>query len=120
MTSWTNVSLPSQRRALLHCDTRLNVRWQHAVSILLGLVLEDLPGRHGYHARADAFREQLFVRCNGQADFTARSDQDYFGITTRRVSQYIRATRDTGGRCVLAAIQRWQRLARQNQYRRLV
>src|SRR5262249_8427932 len=94
-----DVSLPSQGGGLLHGDARLHVRRQHTVSILLGLMLENFPGWHRYDPRADAFGEQLLVGLDRQADFTARGDEDYFGVSTRRigrrVSQYIGAMRDT-------------------------
>src|SRR6266850_3484744 len=57
-----DVALPAERGGLFHRHPRLYVWWQHAVTILLRLMLEDLPRRHRDDASADPFREQLAVR----------------------------------------------------------
>src|SRR5579862_7314540 len=54
-----NVALPSKCGSLLDGDARANIRRQDAIPVLPGLMLEDVPGRHGDYARADAFGEQL-------------------------------------------------------------
>src|SRR5213592_3912233 len=80
MAGSADVSLPSESRGLLDCDARLHVGWQHAVLILLGLVVEDVPGRHRHHSRANALGEQCFVSTHGETDFAPRGDQDHFGV----------------------------------------
>src|SRR5215470_17857529 len=48
LTGGADVSVPSQSRSLLDSDARRHVRRQHAVPVLLGLLVENLPGRHGH------------------------------------------------------------------------
>src|SRR5215831_6746248 len=45
----TNISLPTEGRSLLYCDACRHSWRQHAVLVLLCLVVEDVPGRHGHH-----------------------------------------------------------------------
>src|SRR5262249_36136742 len=48
-----DVALPSESGSLLHGDAGFHGRGQHAVSVRLRLVVEDLPRRHRNHTRAD-------------------------------------------------------------------
>jgi hypothetical protein len=66
-----NIPLPPKRRSLLDGNARCHSVGQHAVPVFLGLALEDVPGRHGDHARANALRHELFVRLRGEADLAA-------------------------------------------------
>ena len=43
-------------------NARFDARRQNAVPVFLRLVLEDVPGRHRNHARADALGDQFLVR----------------------------------------------------------
>src|SRR5215510_688790 len=54
MAGGANISLPSKCGGLLYRDARLDAGGQHAVTIRAGLLVEDVPGRHRHHARADA------------------------------------------------------------------
>src|SRR5262249_59012292 len=49
-----DIAFPTERRGLLHGDTRGDVGRQHAVLVRLRLILENIPGGHRDHARADA------------------------------------------------------------------
>src|SRR5215472_10396025 len=51
-----DVAFPAEGRGLLHGDARGYVGRQHAVLVRLRLMLENIPRRHGDHARADALR----------------------------------------------------------------
>ncbi len=84
-------------------------------STLLGLVVEDVPGRHRHHSRADALGEQCLVRIHGETDFTPRGDQHHFGVAAGSVRQHVGAVRHTRRRCVPASVQGRQGLARQRQ-----
>src|SRR4029453_18053138 len=57
----SNVAFPSERRRLLHRNARSHRRRQHAVAVLRRLAIEDLPGHHRHHARADTSGAQLLV-----------------------------------------------------------
>ena len=61
-----DISLPAESRGLLDRDARRHVGRQHAVPVLLCLVLENIPRRHRDHARADALGEQLLVGLHGR------------------------------------------------------
>src|SRR5215831_16802638 len=63
-----DVAFPTEGRGLLDGDARGDVGRQHAVLIRLRLMLENIPGRHGDHARADALREQLLVGVDTETD----------------------------------------------------
>src|SRR5712692_4826434 len=75
-----NVSFPSESRCLLHRDTRRHLGWQDLILILLCLMLEDIPGRHRDHARADALSAELLVRLHRETDFTPRGDKNHFRV----------------------------------------
>src|SRR5437667_2023877 len=75
-----DVALPSERGGLLDRDARRHGGRQHAVPILLRLVLEDLPRRHRDDAGADALGDQLVVGFHGKTHLAARGDEYYLGI----------------------------------------
>ena len=101
-----DVPLPPERGGLLDRDARRHAGRQHAVPILLGLALEDLPRRHRHHARADAFGDQLAVRFGGEAQLAARRDEDHLRIAARRIREHVGAARNTRRRGVDVAVQR--------------
>jgi hypothetical protein len=89
----SDVALPSERGGLFDGDPRLHGWRQHAVTILLRLAVEDLPGRHRDYARADALGEQLSVGLHGQTELAARGDEDQLGISARRIGEHIGSAR---------------------------
>ena len=60
------------------------------------------------------------MRLHGQRDLAAGGDQNHIRLTVRRVCQDVGAAGDTCGRGVFAAIERRQRLPRQDQHRGLM
>src|SRR5215470_11994628 len=107
-----DVTFPSKGRRLLYGDARGHLGWQHAVPVLLSLVIEDVPGRHRDYPRADTLSSELLVGFNGENDFTARRDENHFGITAGGISEHVSAARNSRRRRVLGSIQSRQRLAR--------
>src|SRR5215470_16817292 len=81
VASASDVALPPERGGLFDGDPRLHGGREHAVTILLRLVVEDLPGRHRDDARADTLGEQLTVRLDRQTELAARGDEDQLGIS---------------------------------------
>src|SRR5271165_2577060 len=98
----------------------LNIWRQDAVPILSRLVLEEIPGGHRDHTRADALGEQLVVGFHDQTYFAARSDKDQFRVSARDVSEHVRTSREAAGRGIFASVQSRQRLTRKRQHGRLV
>src|SRR5258707_13762361 len=74
-TRQADVSLPSERGSLLNRDPRADIGRQDAIAVLLCLVLEDVPGRHGDHAGTDAFSDQPFMSIHRDADLASRGDE---------------------------------------------
>ena len=60
------------------------------------------------------------MRLHSEAYFAARRDKDQFGIIAGRVGKDVRAARNSGGGRVFVPVQCRQRLARENEHRRLV
>src|SRR5262245_26026436 len=108
-----DVPLPPERGGLLHGYPRLHAGRQHAVTILLGLPIEDLPRRHRDDARADALGEQLPVSLHGQTELAPRGDEDHFGIAAGRIGEHVGATRDPCRGGVREPIERRQWLPRE-------
>ena len=69
----TDVPIPSQHRCLLDREARLHVRRQHALSVGLRLVLEDVPRGHGDDTRTDPLGYQRFMGLDDQGDLAAGS-----------------------------------------------
>src|SRR5262245_62554208 len=63
-----DVAFPAEGRGLLHGDARGDIGRQHAVLVRLQLMLENVPGRHRNHARADALGEEFLVGLYAQVD----------------------------------------------------
>ena len=82
---------PAEGRGLFHRDPRRDLRRQHAVAILLRLIVEQFPRRHAHHARLDALRLELFVRFDAQRHFAAGRQQEHVRLAVRRVGQDIGA-----------------------------
>jgi hypothetical protein len=57
-----------QGRGLVHRNARGDVGRQDAVLVRLRLMLENIPGRHRDHERANALREQLLVSVDTETD----------------------------------------------------
>src|SRR5215510_15973731 len=81
----SDVALPSERGGLFDGDPRLHGGRQNAITVLLSLVVEDLPRRHRDDTRADTLGEQLTVGLHGQTELAARGDEDQLGISARRI-----------------------------------
>src|SRR5208282_3604092 len=80
-----HVALPTESRGLLHRDASLHLRRQDAVAVLARLLLEDVPGRHGHHPRANALGEQRLVCRDGQAELAAGGNQHHLRLAAGRV-----------------------------------
>src|SRR5215510_10038320 len=83
-----DVTFPSKGRRLLYGDARGHLGWQHAVPVLLSLVIEDVPGRHRDYPRADTLSSELLVVFHGENDFAARGDENHFGIRAGRFGEH--------------------------------
>src|SRR5580658_6498427 len=92
-----DIAVPTQGRSLLDCDTSGNPGRQDAVAIRLRLMLEDVPGRHGDHARANSLGQQRLVRIDDERNLAARGNQDDLGRAIRRVRHDIGAAGNAGG-----------------------
>ena len=62
---------PAKRRRRLHRYPRFNARWDHAVPVLLRLLVEDLPARHTDDPRPDASLLQELGRLHCNVHFRA-------------------------------------------------
>src|SRR2546428_13079688 len=89
LTGGANVSFPTKGGGLLHGNARLHIRRENALTVILCLMIENLPGRHRYHARANAFGTQLLMRLNRHTYFAARGDDDDFGISARSIGEHV-------------------------------
>src|SRR5262249_32049372 len=90
-TGCADVAFPAEGRRLLHRDARGDVGRQHAVLVRLRLMLENIPGRHRDHARADALRDELLVGVDAEADLAARRDQDQLRLAAGGVGEHVGA-----------------------------
>ena len=83
------------------------------------MLLEQFPGGHAHHAGVRAITLHLLVGCNAERDLAPTGQQQHIGSSTG-IGEHVGALRRAGSRCVLRAIQRRQRLPRQDQQRRLM
>src|SRR5262249_46829718 len=70
-TRCADVAFPAEGRGLLHGEARGYDGRQHAVSVRLRLMFENIPRRHRNHARADALGEEFLVGLYAQADLAS-------------------------------------------------
>ncbi len=111
---------PAEVRSLLDGNSRFHMRRQNRVPVRLVLVVEQLPGRHADDAGADSLFCELFVSVEAERHFAAGADEDHFRVASGGVGEHVGAARQARGRGVFCAVDRGNRLARQDQDGRLV
>src|SRR5580698_1487634 len=110
-----SIAVPAKYRRLLHRNPCLHARRKHRVLILVGLLLEQLPGRHTDDARFYPFLSKFFVSIHAKRNLAAGADQNHVGFSFRRVGQHISTVGDARCLPVLRAIERRHVLTRQDQ-----
>ena len=114
-----DVAVPAERRGLLDPDARLHARRQHRVAVLLRLTVEELPARHAHDPRLDALaaraRRGRPSRARPRSPSPCRMTSGVPSVSARTYAPC--ATPAAGA--TLRAVERRQRLARQDQRGRL-
>src|SRR6185437_11654908 len=108
---------PLVPRHRLRCFDRdaLDSRRQHAVTVLLILLREQLHARHANRARSDSLLcERVLCRENDGYLGSARH-QHHFGLATTYVGQYVGTARDVARGRILAAVDERQFLSSEYQ-----
>ncbi len=108
---YAGVAFPAKRGRLLDGDARRNGGREYARAVLVALLLENVPRRHGDHARPDAFSQKRVVRIGGENDLAARRYQNDLRLAFGRVRQHVSAAREAGGGRESLAVERRQGLA---------
>src|SRR5581483_545959 len=108
---FANVLRPSESGSLLDGDPCFHVGRKHIFSVVLVLMLEEVPGWHADHPRFHAFCAELLIRIHTQLDLTATGHEDYVGLSSRSISHDVSAFRNASGRGVLGPIKGRQGLS---------
>src|SRR4051812_22653162 len=116
----TNITLPSQCRALFDGNPRGNGRREYFFAVRGGLAIEQLPGRHADNPAPDPLVRQCLVSSNTERDLAARGDEQDFRTAARRICQHVGTLRQSRRGREPRTVQRRQWLAREHERHRLV
>ncbi len=99
------VLLPAEGRGLLDVDPGVDVGRDHALLILLGLVLEEVPGGHADHPGLDPLGLEGLVGPDAELDLGAGGHQEDVGLAVLGVGEDVGPLGHAGGGGVLGPVE---------------
>src|SRR5918999_3791588 len=106
---------PAESRSRLDRDPGLDLGWQHAVPVVLGLLVEDLPRREAHHPGADSFLAEPLPGLQAERHLAPGGEQEHVGLSVRGVGQDVAAAGDAARRSEIGAIESGKRLTSEDQ-----